>query len=32
VIELEEKDYRKWTVILAAATLIVAIVRLWMGY
>jgi hypothetical protein len=29
--KLNERDYRKWTVYIAAATLLVAIVRLLIG-
>jgi|LULK01.1.fsa_nt_gb hypothetical protein len=28
---LEERQFRKWMVAIAAATLIVAIIRLWIG-
>ncbi|PTQ74800.1 hypothetical protein C8N42_10390 [Celeribacter persicus] len=28
---LEEKSFRKWMVIIAAATLVLAIIRLWIG-
>ncbi|MBM3615934.1 MAG: hypothetical protein FJX28_11025 [Alphaproteobacteria bacterium] len=31
MIELDENRYRKWMVILAAAALILAIIRLWIG-
>ena len=29
--ELREENFRKWMVAIAAATLIVAIIRLWIG-
>ena len=29
--KLNEKDYRKWRVIIAAGTLVVAAIRLWIG-
>jgi|GEM_PF-3096443 hypothetical protein len=28
---LEEKSFRKWMVIIAAATFVLAIIRLWIG-
>lgn len=31
VIELNEHDYRKWVVIIAAGTLLVTIIHLWIG-
>ena len=31
VIELEEHKYRKWMVMIAAAMLLIAIIRLWIG-
>jgi hypothetical protein len=31
VIELEEDEYRKWVVLIAAATLVIAALRLWFG-
>jgi hypothetical protein len=31
VIELDMRDYRKWMVIIAAGTLLVSILRLWIG-
>jgi hypothetical protein len=31
VMNLSENDFRKWMVILAAATLIVTVIRLWIG-
>jgi hypothetical protein len=29
--KLDETNYRKWMVLIAAATLLVAIIRLWIG-
>ena len=29
--KLNENDYRKWVVLIAAGTLIVAAIRLWIG-
>jgi hypothetical protein len=29
--ELDELTFRKWMVLIAAATLLVAIIRLWIG-
>jgi hypothetical protein len=29
--KLEEKSYRKWMVLIAAATLLIAAIRLWLG-
>jgi hypothetical protein len=31
VIELDEWDYRKWMVLIAAGTLPIAAIRLWIG-
>ena len=31
VMKLSEHDYRKWVVLIAAGTLMVAIIRLWIG-
>ena len=31
VMELNEHDYRRWVVLIAAGTLMVAIIRLWIG-
>lgn len=31
VIELNEYEYRRWVVLIAAGTLVVAAIRLWIG-
>ena len=31
VMKLSEHNYRKWVVLIAAATLVVAAIRLWIG-
>jgi hypothetical protein len=31
VIELNEHNYRRWVVFIAAGTLLVAVIRLWIG-
>lgn len=31
VIELGENEYRKWLVLIAAGTLLIAAIRLWIG-
>ena len=31
VMKLEENEYRKWVVLIAAGTLVIAAIRLWIG-
>ena len=31
VIRLDESNFRKWMVLIAAATLLIAAIRLWIG-